>query len=184
MVGIHLRRGDYGPPPFYSTPSSWYKDYLDGLWQTLDNPVLFIASDEPLKVVKDFSEYGPITSNDLGIKLPEAEFYPDFYILSQCDVLLISNSSFSFAASMLNHHSRTFVRPHFKAGKLVPFDPWDSQPFMYFDVGPLGIYNILRWIKSGMKNSIVRIIQGVLLKVIGKENLERALEKDSGKQCT
>ena len=65
LIGLHLRRGDYGYGPFFVAPSVWYKEWLDGFWETLDDPVLFIASDEPEEVIGDFEEYKPITSNDL-----------------------------------------------------------------------------------------------------------------------
>ena len=145
IVGIHIRRGDFGKYPYYIAPSSWYKKYLDGLWQTLDNPVLFIASDEILKSVKDFSQYNPISCKDLDIKLAELDFYPDFYLLNQCDVLLISNSTFSFAASMLNERCKIFARPHFDFNKLIPFDPWNSQPFIYSNLARPKLYNVFRW---------------------------------------
>ncbi|MEG4454186.1 FkbM family methyltransferase [Microcoleus sp. N9_A1] len=130
IVGLHLRRGDYGYEDFFIAPSDWYREWLQGLWETLDEPILFIASDEPEKVLSDFEEYNPITTKDLGLELPEAEFYPDFYILSQCDIVAISNSSFSFAACMLNETGKFFFRPHLSAEKLIPFDPWNSEPML------------------------------------------------------
>ncbi|MEG4231952.1 FkbM family methyltransferase [Microcoleus sp. Pol11C3] len=128
IVGLHLRRGDYGYEDFFIAPSGWYKEWLQGLWETLDEPILFIASDEPEKVLRDFEEYNPVTTKDLGLELPEAEFYPDFYLLSQCDITAISNSSFSFAACMLNEKGKFFFRPHLSSQKLIPFDPWNSEP--------------------------------------------------------
>ncbi|MEG3845592.1 FkbM family methyltransferase [Microcoleus sp. herbarium19] len=128
IVGLHLRRGDYGYSDFFIAPSEWYREWLKGLWETLDEPILFIASDEPEKVLSDFQEYNPITTKDLGLELPQAEFYPDFYLLSQCDIVAISNSSFSFAACMLNETGKFFFRPQRQTKKLIPFDPWDSEP--------------------------------------------------------
>jgi FkbM family methyltransferase len=135
FVGLHLRRGDYRSvhtvvPYLTVAPSGWYKEWLDGLWETLDEPVLFIASDEIETVVGDFADYNPITVKDLGVEMPEAPFYPDFYILSQCDVLAISNSTFSFAASMLNERCKFFFRPHLQKQKLIPYDPWNSEPLL------------------------------------------------------
>ncbi|WP_333418037.1 FkbM family methyltransferase [Microcoleus sp. herbarium8] len=130
IVGLHLRRGDYGYSDFFIAPSKWYREWLKGLWETLDEPILFIASDEREKVLSDFEEYNPITTKDLGLELPEAEFYPDFYLLSQCDIVAISNSSFSFAACMLNEKGKFFFRPHLSAQKLIPFDPWNSEPIL------------------------------------------------------
>jgi FkbM family methyltransferase len=130
LVGLHLRRGDYGYDHFFIAPTQWYLDWLEGFWETLDDPILFIASDEPETVVQDFADYHPITAKDLNIELPEASFYPDFYILSQCDGAAISNSSFSFAACMVNERGKFFFRPHRLTQKLIPFDPWNSEPLL------------------------------------------------------
>lgn len=131
IVGLHIRRGDYGKYPYFITPSDWYVEYLDSIWSTLKNPVLFIASDEVDKILKDFKKYNPITVKDLEISLPKAQFYPEFYLLTQCNVLAISNSTFSFAASMLNTKSVIFARPNFRYGKLIAFNPWCSDPFLW-----------------------------------------------------
>jgi len=135
IVGLHLRRGDYKSvhtvvPYLTVAPSGWYKEWLNGFWETLDEPVLFIASDEIEDVIADFAEYHPITVKDLGVELPEAPFYPDFYILSQCDVLAISNSTFSFAAAMLNERCKFFFRPNLLKQKMIAFDPWNSEPLL------------------------------------------------------
>ena len=137
IVGIHLRRGDYKwagnqNPYLRIAPSEWYLDWLKGFWETLDHPVLFIASDEIEEVVGDFSDYQPVTTQDLGVEISEVPFYPDFYILSQCDILAISNSTFSFAASMLNERCKFFFRPHLYAQKLIPYDPWNSEPLLRY----------------------------------------------------
>lgn len=131
LVGLHLRRGDYGTygphSNFFVAPSSLYIDWLKGLWNRLEDPVLFIASDEPEKVIGDFADFQPVTSANLQAYLPQASFYPDFYLLSHCDLVAISNSSFSFAACMLNERGRLFVRPYPQGKELIPFDPWWSE---------------------------------------------------------
>ncbi|OIP72569.1 MAG: hypothetical protein AUK43_02835 [Oscillatoriales cyanobacterium CG2_30_40_61] len=141
IVGLHLRRGDYREPyadfMFYA-PNSCYRNWLRGLWETLESPVLFIASDDLESMLEDFADYHPVTTKDLGIELPEASFYPDFYLLSHCDVLAISNSTFSFAAAMLNERCKLFFRPHLLSKKLIPFDPWDSEPLFWHGRGTWG----------------------------------------------
>ncbi len=131
VVGLHLRRSDFGRGGLFVAPSEWYKEWLTDLWEKLDSPILFIASDELEKVLVDFAQYNPVSVKDLDIEIPEAEFYPDFYILSQCDAVAISNSSFSFAACMLNERGKIFARPHLTAKKLIPFDPWNSEPILH-----------------------------------------------------
>lgn len=141
VVGLHLRLGDYkniSASSFgYCAPTSWYLEWLEKIWPTLENPVLFVASDEVDTVLRDFSAYNPVTSDMLGAALPDsrkalgAGFFPDWYILSQCDVLAISNSSFSFTACMLNARpDARFFRAHY-ADKIVEFDPWDAEPIVH-----------------------------------------------------
>ncbi|MEE3716421.1 alpha-1,2-fucosyltransferase [Tumidithrix elongata RA019] len=130
IVGLHLRRGDYGYSYFFIAPNQWYLDWLDRIWDGLDRPVLFIASDEPEKVVGDFARFNPVTTQDLGVSIPQASFYLDFYLLSCCDLLAISNSSFSFAAAMLNERGTSFMRPSLLADGLIAFNPWDDEPIL------------------------------------------------------
>ena len=129
VVAIHLRLGDYFYlSPHWIAPWEWYAEWLRGLWDTLEEPILYIASEEADKIWQYFAKYAPITAQDLGVELPGAEFYPDFYVLSHADALGISNSTFSFAASTLNRRAKYFFRPHFPSQKLIPFDPWNAPP--------------------------------------------------------
>jgi len=60
------------------------------------------------------------------------EFYIDFFMLSQCDVVCTSNSNFSFVACMLNDRAKLFVRPHWDfSTKFTVFDQWDSEPLLW-----------------------------------------------------
>ena len=130
-----MRRGDFevikdrviGAECFFIAPCEWYLNWLDENWGRLDKPVLFIASDGLNKVIGDFSKYNPITNKSLGILLKKAPFYPDFYTLSQCDITCISNSTYSFAASMLNEKGTEFYRPRLTLKKLIPYEPWNSS---------------------------------------------------------
>lgn len=137
IVALHIRRGDYGSRKyltkgkvFFIAPIAWYKNWLGSIWAKLDNPVLFIASDEIDLIAPKFSEYHPIISQDLYGSFPKAGFYPDFYLLTQCDVMAISNSTFSFTASMLNQKARSFIRPDLDTKRLITYDPWASPPLL------------------------------------------------------
>lgn len=123
LVGIHIRRGDFniGNRNANMAPTGWYLKWLKENWDELYNPVLFIASDEIDKVVSDFDEYKPQC-------FKEDNFLCDHYLLRHCDCLLISNSTFSFTAAMLNETGSVFLRPDFGQKKMIPFDPWDSKP--------------------------------------------------------
>jgi hypothetical protein len=124
-VAVHLRRGDFGQGRHWIAQSSWYEQWLDELWQSLDRPVLYVATDDAA-IVAELARYRPVTAADLGVSISGAEFYPDFHVLSTADALAISNSTFSFAAAMLNTRAGVFMRPERDGRRLAGFDPWDS----------------------------------------------------------
>ncbi|NEO90151.1 MAG: alpha-1,2-fucosyltransferase [Moorea sp. SIO3G5] len=141
IVGIHIRRGDFIKEPLAGFtlvfPTKWYCELLEGIWKELQDPVLLICSDDLDSIIHDFDKFSPVTTGDLKIRLPERmkeldlDFYIDFFMLSQCDVVCTSNSTFSFVACMLNDRAKMFVRPHWDfSTKFKAFDPWDSEPVL------------------------------------------------------
>ena len=142
IVGIHIRRGDYirslrdGFTLVF--PTKWYCEWLEEIWDELEDPVLLLCSDDLYSIIDDFEKFSPVTSRNLDIKMPERmkdldiEFYVDFFMLSNCDVVVTSNSNFSFIASMLNQRAKMFIRPHWDfVKKFKEFDPWDSEPLLW-----------------------------------------------------
>jgi hypothetical protein len=127
-VVIHVRRRDYGFLYHYRTPTQWYLDLLARIWPQLDRPFLYVASDDLEAVIGDFARYAPVSAADLGPPLPAHDFYRDFHALRNADVLLIPNSTFSFAAALLNGGLQASYRSLLPARGFVPFDPWDSKP--------------------------------------------------------
>jgi len=153
VVGLHLRLGDYktiAASSFgYCAPTSWYLELLAKIWPTLENPVLCVASDDLEAVLRDFAEYDPITSEAAGLELPEsfrgkgAGFFPDWYMLTQCDVLAISNSTFSFTACMANTvPGARFFRAHY-AHRMEEIAPWDADPIVHRNVSALSTLQVL-----------------------------------------
>ena len=145
IVGIHIRRGDYLTQQRAGFtlvfPTKWYCEWLEGLWSDLEDPVLLLCSDDLDSIVADFAKFSPVTTGDLKIQLPdgmeELDFYADFYMLTQCDVVCSSNSNFSFVACMLNQQATMFVRPHWDfSSRFIVFDPWDSDPILYIGTPP------------------------------------------------
>jgi Glycosyl transferase family 11 len=145
IVGIHIRRGDYLTQQRAGFtlvfPTKWYCEWLEGIWLELEDPVLLLCSDDLDGIIADFARFSPVTTSDLGIQLPtamaELNFYTDFYMLTQCDVVCSSNSNFSFVACMLNQQAKTFVRPHWDfSSRFMVFDPWDSDPLLYIGSPP------------------------------------------------
>jgi hypothetical protein len=148
-VGLHLRRGDYGRLSFYVTPTSWYLDWLGEHWAKLTDPVLFIASESPA-LVREFADYNPLTVADLGLDLVaeplehyaylaadlrtreslQMDFFPDWYFLSRCNVLLVPNSSFSVTAAMMGNE-KAFWRSSLSQQKFLQEDPWNMYPLTH-----------------------------------------------------
>jgi hypothetical protein len=123
VVALHLRRGDFGWGRFWVAPEAWYQEWLRQIWPQLDRPLLYVASDSPACAAA-FAEYRPLTAADMGEPIAGAEFLTDFLALASADLLAISNSSFSFVASMLNEHARATLRPDQTRRGLVAYDPW------------------------------------------------------------
>jgi len=135
LVGIHIRHGDFGASRrigrrwCFRAPTSWYLDWLKEHWEKLPEPVLLVVSDDIKSVLPEFAAYKPVSI----LPGPDyAPYYSDFYILTQCDYLLISNSSFSFAASMINEQKVTCFRPRLSEKRLIPYDPWNA-PTVFMD---------------------------------------------------
>jgi hypothetical protein len=147
-VGIHLRRGDFGSGMFYITPVHWYLELLEQLWPRLHNPVLFVATDDP-SLTTVFRRYAPETVGSLGVEQSRddlishrcqlstdqttnstaLDFFPDWYLLSQCDVLAVPQSSFSFTAAMMNRRLQLLMRSTLKYQCFIQVDPWDAWPY-------------------------------------------------------
>ena len=146
VIGLHVRRGDYGQHAFHLTPIEWYKRWLIENWDRFKSPVLFVAT-EDRGVLDDLADWSPLVTDDLGITLApghahynylsrdlrvqepwQMDFYPDFYGLTQCDVIVGSNSTYSFAAAMLNERLQEFWRSSLPEGYFEHIDPWNARP--------------------------------------------------------
>jgi tetratricopeptide (TPR) repeat protein len=125
VVALHIRRGDFGWGPFWTAPESWYLQWLDAIWPGLDQPVLYVATDDP-RCLSAFAAYRPLAARDLAEPIPGAEFLTDFHVLCEADLVAVSNSSFSFVATMLNRRARSVVRPDKARQALIPYSPWSS----------------------------------------------------------
>ena len=108
--------------------------------------MLFIASEDP-SLRSQFSLYSPVTAQNLGIKwertipkgyLPLAEdvatanprgidFFPDWWLLKHCDVVLTPNSTYSFTAAWLNPHLLECWRSRLTTQRFERIDPWNCD---------------------------------------------------------
>lgn len=153
VVGVHIRRGDfdtlYSQQGYeYVAPLAWYIEWLEEVWRREPDPVLLLCTNrgEAEKLQPQLARFKPVTSGDLGIELPadlhdfevplpnqnrRLRFFPDWFLLTHCDLLAASISTFSFSAAMMNERAREFVRPSYRRGRLVAFEPWNAQPLIF-----------------------------------------------------
>ena len=142
IVALHLRTGDYQWLPQMSwtlmPPLRWWAEWLASVWKDLDEPVLYLCSNNVDAVRPWFKEFNPVTSDDFPTRPPArlkgvpVGFYRDYYVMTQADVLAASNSTFSFTAAMLNERAKLFVRPHWDFGtRFTEFDPWNADPLLF-----------------------------------------------------
>jgi hypothetical protein len=146
IIGLHIRRGDYGRLIFHLTPKEWWRKWLEENWQRFVNPILFIATESP-ETLEWFADYDPVTMADLNVTLKpsrryynylshdlakrepwQMDFFPDWYMLTLCDVLALSNSTFGFTAAMMNKFLQECWRSSIPEQGFESIDPWDSRP--------------------------------------------------------
>lgn len=130
-VGIHVRRGDYGYGIFYRTPVEWYLRWLEKIWPALDEPFLYIATDEPL-VTAAFAKYQPATIQDFRVRLGhrKLDFFRDWYALTRCRCLAMPNSTFSFSAALYAEPGVQCFRSSLPDRGFLRLNPWDGQPLL------------------------------------------------------
>jgi hypothetical protein len=125
LVGIHLRRGDYGHAQFFRAPAAWYAEWLqERPWSP--EPVVYLCSESPAPLAGYFPGRRIFHAGLLPRLPPALAFLLDFYVLTQADEVAVANSSFSFMAAMLNERASAFFRPTLEDRRLVAFDPWDA----------------------------------------------------------
>jgi len=148
LVGMHIRRGDYGRLLYHRTPIHWYHQLLHQIWPSLNNPVLFVASQNP-GLVNEFVSYDPVTSAELGVtplvdpqrgycdlaeniqnKTRSIDPWPDWYLLSQCDVIIMPVTSYSYSASLMNPSLKAAYRSSVVEMGFESIDVWDTTPMV------------------------------------------------------
>ena len=136
LVAVHLRRRAYGYGYFFRAPAAWYLPWLEEIWPRLDAPVLYVASDDLATSLRAFRAYRPMSREDAPGRTDAAGAFLDVQVMAQADALAISNSSFSFIASLLNERASRFVRPVLPARRLEPFDPWNAPVLLRTELAP------------------------------------------------
>lgn len=110
-ISLHIRRGDYVQKKryqnLYATCSlDYYKRGVEYIAKSLDNPTLFVFSDDPswVKSNLDLPYECIFVSNNSG-----AKSYEDMRLMSICKHNVIANSSFSWWGAWLNNNPDKIV---------------------------------------------------------------------------
>jgi len=130
VLAIHLRRGDYGRSMYFRAPCAWYCQWLLESEISPTDTLIYIASEAPEPYLNRFPGFTVLTFNSLKNLPSQSAFLVDFHVMCEADILLISNSTFSFFASLLNYRATSFYRPDAILRCLVAYDPWDAAPLL------------------------------------------------------
>jgi predicted O-linked N-acetylglucosamine transferase (SPINDLY family) len=129
IIGLHIRRGDYEDlhqnPHHLIATTDMLRQWLREIWPRFEQPVLYLCSDALNQLLPEFKEFSPVTERDLGPGVDWAGYMVDFDMLCRCNVVGISNSTFSFLPCMLSEQGGEFYRPTFD-GRMERFDPWNA----------------------------------------------------------
>jgi hypothetical protein len=132
-IGIHVRRGDYVSNPKAASKHGvlspdHYVRAVENLRQAMPGARVFAFSDDPKWLqcfVESHFENAECILNNVGTKS-----FRDMQLMTNCDALVIANSSFSWWAAWLNNKPRKiivapkrwFQNPNFNTAKLIPSD--------------------------------------------------------------
>ena len=120
IVSLHIRRGDFIKDGRYVPSSKVYLDWLENFWNTLENPILYIASDDINNVVKDFISYNPYSYKNFKLIDDNLDFIVDFFVLAQSNIMVKAGSSFSNLAALCNEECSCFYYVNPKNDTIEP----------------------------------------------------------------
>jgi hypothetical protein len=135
ITALHIRRGDYAT--YSDHPFFWTCDIENTLLHLINNHsdillknIIYISSDDLnyCKIILDKFGINYISNQNFTQGNSENDkLLIDFLFMRNADSLIISNSSLSFFAAMLNTNCDAFLRPSPDQVSLVDFDPWNSS---------------------------------------------------------
>jgi hypothetical protein len=102
-VCMHVRRGDYLATGGWALPTSWFRDALEVV-PDLDRYELVVVTDDPVAVREELRDAGPIRCEQNSMMV-------DLLLLMHADVVIASNSSFSWWGAWLNRREAHVIAP-------------------------------------------------------------------------
>ncbi|MGY5613770.1 alpha-1,2-fucosyltransferase [Vibrio brasiliensis] len=135
VVGIHVRRNDYLEYSVLgkknpSLPIDFFKDEVLKIREAVDDFTLLVFTDDREYVYKELETLGSIIVSDNNM-------YVDFALMLKCDYLIISPSTFSYWAAVMNKNAKEIIAPRYwlgwKSGTTYP-KGLDYKNFRLVDV--------------------------------------------------
>lgn len=108
LMGVHIRRGDY--MIYENIHYVCHTDYFNYFLRKFENYNVVGFTDSPAYVLEEFSNFGlqiPIFNSDLD----------SFASMSKCDIIVGSNSTFSWWASLIGKKTCYFPSKWFADGR-------------------------------------------------------------------
>jgi Glycosyl transferase family 11 len=102
-VCMHVRRGDYLDTGGWALPTSWFRDALEAV-PDLDRYDLVVVSDDPAGVREELRDVGDLSCEPNSMMT-------DLQLLMNADVVITSNSSFSWWGAWLNRREAHVIAP-------------------------------------------------------------------------
>ena len=133
LIAVHIRRGDYRDwqswkePYFRMIPVGWYVAWLKAIWPTVDNPILYVATDEPETILPQFRKFELATCGPNMAAIPG--HIRDFEIMRRADYLAICNSSFSRMAAILAASTQKCFCASLLRHSFTSYQPWRDGHF-------------------------------------------------------
>ncbi len=109
-VAIHIRRGDFVTIGCV-LPPQWYQMAIASIKEQIEHPTFYIFSDD-IPWVKQHSEDFGILKTEDSIFIEnnmDGNNYIDMQLMAACRGMIISNSSFSYLAALLNRRPDKLV---------------------------------------------------------------------------
>ncbi len=128
-VAVHIRLGDMRLPENETkmVDPRLYLDWLQQVWADFDEPVLYVASDEPDTACRIFAAFAPLTCGHLVDRPDGLDALYDFHVLMNADVVAANDSLFSQTAARLNRRARMLRVVDRAHARIEPFCPWPAE---------------------------------------------------------
>lgn len=144
IIGIHIRRGDFVYNPLdqmfqIPVPAKYINEWLTANISSFKNAVIYVCSDDA-NAYKEIEKAGFTVITTKKLKPGDEAMFDyeqlEWEILRRCNVLLTSNSSFSFSSAFLSTKTPLCYKFSFTEKRFVQFDPWWSEPLQFSTFSP------------------------------------------------